>query len=360
MRCMKYSTIVWTVGLAIAACLACAGLARAETVPANVALFQTVTLDSGTLDTTKGSASNLSNDIIDGSTARITFTSTLGALTIDLGGPYDLESLDVNLYAGGSGAKIRGYATLGGAAIGEYTLGGNTAQPTLEGWDGVRYVTISDEKNDSTKMVLRELRTFAQVETYENFIAGVTVTATSSYGTTGDVIPAALCNSGGMTDQRGPVGRPDALSIPTGPFWQPASGTFSGTVTFDLGQVRGDLDKMLVWNLNQLGQADRCMKDALIEYSQDGAEWVTTSLANGGNFTLPQVTENTQNGYGLAVDLTAVDARYVRITGLTNYTADGLSENTGLSEVRFYAVPEPSIVVMALLGFGLLAAARRR
>jgi len=358
MRYMKCNTVAWTVGLAIVACLACAGLTRAETVSANVALFQTVTLDSGTLDATKGPASNLTNDIIDGSTVRITFTSTLGALTIDLGGAYNLEGLDVNLYAGGSGTKIRGYATLGGAAIGEYTLTANTAYPTLTGWDGVRYVTISDEKNDSTKMILRELRTLAQVETYENFIGGVTVTATSSFGTTGDYTAAALCNNGGMTDQRGPVGSPDALSIPTGPFWQPASGTFSGTVTFDLGAVYSNLDKMLVWNLNQLGQADRCMKDAFIEYSADGNDWATTGLANDGNFVLSQVTENVQSAYNLAVDLTQVEARYVRITGLTGY-GDG-TENVGLSEVRFYVVPEPSLAVMLLAGRGLLGTMRRR
>ncbi|NLE37255.1 MAG: hypothetical protein GX621_04445, partial [Pirellulaceae bacterium] len=176
-------------------CLACADLTRAETVSANVALFQTVTLDSGTLDGTKGPASNLSNDIIDGSTGRITFTSDTGALTIDLGGPYDLEGLDVNLYAGGTlGAKIRGYATLGGEAIGEYTLTTNAAYPTLTGWNGVRYVTISDEKTDTKKMVVRELRTLAQVETYANFIGGVTVTATSEFGATGDYRAAALCN----------------------------------------------------------------------------------------------------------------------------------------------------------------------
>ncbi|NLE37254.1 MAG: hypothetical protein GX621_04440 [Pirellulaceae bacterium] len=347
MKWTKWNVATLMSGVVVSVLMASIGAAPAATVLSNVALFQPVTVEFGELsDPAVRPASNLTNDVIDGSAYRITFASELGTLMVDLGGPHDLASFELNFYTA-TGAKLRAYAPneLGfpsSEQVGTTYTVPNTSNtipfaPALTDWNGVQYITISDEGAAPNKMVVRELRAYAQVETDPGFIAGVTATATSTYA---GLAAMSLCNNGGMTDQRGPVGDPSAMSIPSALFWHSETDVTNAAVTFDLGGPH-ELSQMLIWNLNQLNWDVRGMQHALIEYSSDGETYTALADANGGedgNYTIPKVVlddqlQYTLNPYSLAIDMTGITAKYVRIEGLDTW---GSTTNIGLSEVRFY------------------------
>lgn len=133
-------------------------------------------------------------------------------------------------------------------------------------------------------------------------------------------------------------------------------------ITYDLGQEY-DLDSALIWNFNAVftggSETGRGYNQYDILVAGDGAtptnlgdftEIVTDgNLAQGGGTT----TEPAQsvNLAGLANGV-----RYVRIGADSNFGTAG--PYTGLSEVRFLAIPEPASI--ALLGLGGLLMLRRR
>ncbi|UCD48502.1 MAG: discoidin domain-containing protein [Phycisphaerales bacterium] len=93
------------------------------------------------------------------------------------------------------------------------------------------------------------------------------------------------------------------------------------------------LHEMLVWNYNVqfelvLGFG---LKDVTIEYSQDGAEWMSLGAVEFAKATATAgYTANT------TVDLQGVAARYVRLTVNSGW---GMLGQHGLSEVRFLSIP---------------------
>ena len=94
------------------------------------------------------------------------------------------------------------------------------------------------------------------------------------------------------------------------------------------------LDKMLVWNSNQLVESFLGFgaKDVVVEYSTDGTTW--TALANVPQFArapgAPGYAANTTVDFGGAM------AQYVKLT--INSTWGGMAI-TGLSEVQFFYAP---------------------
>ena len=93
------------------------------------------------------------------------------------------------------------------------------------------------------------------------------------------------------------------------------------------------LHEMLVWNYNVqfepvLGFG---VKDATIEYSENGQEWVGL-----GDVELNQATARSTYTYNTTVDLQGVAARFVR---LNVNSAFGTTGQYGLSEVRFMYIP---------------------
>jgi len=94
------------------------------------------------------------------------------------------------------------------------------------------------------------------------------------------------------------------------------------------------LDKLHVWNHNS--QTEKMLgfgfKEALITYSLDGdswSEWGTVELAQASG----------TSGYtGEEIELDGMEAKYVKIIGLSNWSILGLPQR-GLSEIRFYAIP---------------------
>ena len=87
---------------------------------------------------------------------------------------------------------------------------------------------------------------------------------------------------------------------------------------------------MLVWN--HYGQAEDVVgfgiKDALIEYSLDGLQWMSWGVEE-----LARATDSPQH----AVNLQGLVAKTIRITAQSNW--GGLFAQYGLSEVRFMAIP---------------------
>ncbi len=93
------------------------------------------------------------------------------------------------------------------------------------------------------------------------------------------------------------------------------------------------LHEMLVWNYNVqfepiLGFG---LKDVTVEYSADGADWVTL-----GDVQLNQATAKATYTANTTVDLGGAPAQYVRLTVNSGY---GMMGQFGLSEVRFMYVP---------------------
>lgn len=353
MKRMKRNAVAVMVVAAATAWVASTGMSYAVTISSNVALFQPVTVASGDWDLITAPASVMTDDV---NGTRMLTTSDESGLWIDLGQDYSIEKVYVGQKTNKAvaGAKLRAYAADQTTEVGTaFTIpSGSNYLYTMADWAGVRWIKIADEGAKPTKMTdsLRELRAFAQVETYADFIPGVTATATSTYPSAPDLAPVSLCNNAGMTDQRGPVGDPTAKSIPSGPFWHTEIDVLTATVTFDLG-ASYNLDEMRIWNLNQLNHAERCVKHATIMYSTDGTnyvELVDTNGAEDGNYTIPQIAvENAQNDYSLAIDLTGITASYVSITALDAHGSGDFLDPAncvGLSEVRFYGEAVPSEV----------------
>ncbi|MDY0357062.1 MAG: LamG-like jellyroll fold domain-containing protein [Sedimentisphaerales bacterium] len=93
------------------------------------------------------------------------------------------------------------------------------------------------------------------------------------------------------------------------------------------------LHQLLVWNYNVQFEAmlGFGIKDATIEYSVDGAEWMSL-----GDVQLNQATASATYTYNTTVDLAGVAAKFVRLT--VNSGFGGLGQY-GLSEVRFMQIP---------------------
>ena len=93
-------------------------------------------------------------------------------------------------------------------------------------------------------------------------------------------------------------------------------------IMYDFGKVFS-LGAMQIWNTNDPAHLDWGMKDVAIDYSIDSITW-----HHAGDFTFAQ-------GSGLSIyegeqgpDLEGIEARYLIITGLSNYGGScyGLSE----------------------------------
>ena len=152
---------------------------------------------------------------------------------------------------------------------------------------------------------------------------------------------------------------------------QPNSGTWTGPLD-DFGRgsvwIRWDfdqtylLDKATIWNHNEGGGNMRGLHKVMIEYTSDGNNW---SLLDGGGLGGPGEHTFLQapgaDGYpGFDLSFDGVAASSVVFTVLANEGSVknfGGSGNVGMSEIRFFTIPEPS--VLSLLTVGGLVMMRR-
>jgi len=94
------------------------------------------------------------------------------------------------------------------------------------------------------------------------------------------------------------------------------------------------LHQMLVWNYNTLLESviGFGIKNATIEYSADGTNWITL-----GTHEFARALGAAGYAANTTVDLSGVAAKYVKITANSNW--GGMLPQFGLSEIRFFYVP---------------------
>ncbi len=115
--------------------------------------------------------------------------------------------------------------------------------------------------------------------------------------------------------------------------WLGTDADINPSIQFEFTRLQ-KLDKVHVWNHNTQTEAilGFGIKEALIEYSADGATW-----SELGTVELAQATGG-DDYVGGDVSLNGIVARFVKITGLSNHSILGLPQK-GLAEVRFYYIP---------------------
>jgi hypothetical protein len=115
--------------------------------------------------------------------------------------------------------------------------------------------------------------------------------------------------------------------------WLSGMGDANPSIQYEFDQAY-KLARMRVWNSNQLIEPLMGLgaKDVTIEYSVDGAEWMT--LADAPQFT--QATGKAVYTANTIVDFGGALAKFVKITINTGY---GMLPQYGLSEVRFLYIP---------------------
>jgi len=95
-------------------------------------------------------------------------------------------------------------------------------------------------------------------------------------------------------------------------------------IYYDLGQVY-EVKQSFFWNANHPEQLDEGFREIVIDVSTDGSEWVELA-----NFSLDQASASSLYEGTEGPDLSGNNARYVLITGLSNYG----SSCFGLAEIK--------------------------
>ena len=184
------------------------------------------------------------------------------------------------------------------------------------------------------------------VEPYAYPLANVTATAGSS-ATQQGMTPDKTVDGSGMNaaDEHSTE---DTAAWLTGP-----EAGLPAWIQYEFSQVY-KLHELWVWNSNQTVESfiGFGAKDVTVEYSLDGVEWSTL-----GDVEFAQAPGEPGYGDYTTVDMEGVQARFVRLTITSNWSQ--FSQQTGLSEVRFFYAPlrarEPQPTVGAE-GVGLDAA----
>jgi hypothetical protein len=130
-------------------------------------------------------------------------------------------------------------------------------------------------------------------------------------------------------------------------------------ITFDLG-AEYQLDAAWLWNYNQSDtQGARSMGDFDIYVGGSGDSFAST-LAKAGQ-SIADYPTGSSPGLPEKVEFAASGVQYVRFE-ITGHSLVAPADTIGLSEVRFSGViPEPSTLILAMLGLlGLMGFRRRR
>jgi hypothetical protein len=180
--------------------------------------------------------------------------------------------------------------------------------------------------------------------------------ASSSLGAPFDRQAEYAVNGAGLNGQTHTI-VPDAFMwLNNGVFAAPND--LEPEITFDLGSIQA-LDSMKVWNYNETlpnrpELLDRGVGTADILVA--GEDLVFTPFISGQAFDIAPGVDNVD--FGQVIDLTGASARYVKFDILSNHGGD--NNFVGLSEVQFFAVPEPSSYLAFVFGTAMLALLRRR
>jgi hypothetical protein len=196
----------------------------------------------------------------------------------------------------------------------------------------------------------------AAVSQAQIVIKPVDATASSTYSP--GVTPLNLINGSGLsfdllTGDSVPVNYPTHdRSLVVENFWH-SNFVVTPTITFDLGAAY-DLIGFHSWNIQQnygAASTDRGIQSTDIYGSLDGISF--SFIANRVLAEAPWLDTYTGEDYALS----SSNVRFVRFNVISNY-GDSI---TGLGEMRFVgtaSVPEPTTVLMLVIGLGSLAGLR--
>ena len=111
-------------------------------------------------------------------------------------------------------------------------------------------------------------------------------------------------------------------------------GPLATWIEFEFERVH-KLHEMWVWNSNDSleSRIGLGFKDVIIEYSADGIDY--TTLGTTHEFT--RAPGEPDYAHDTTIDFGGVAAKYVRLTANSNW--EGIFDESGLSEVRFYYIP---------------------
>ncbi|NQU24993.1 MAG: PEP-CTERM sorting domain-containing protein, partial [Candidatus Nealsonbacteria bacterium] len=136
-------------------------------------------------------------------------------------------------------------------------------------------------------------------------------------------------------------------------------------IVFDLGEEQ-PVDYVKVWNYNEFlpNRPELAGRGVhLMDVYIAGEDEVFMLLA--GDVELDLAPQLADVDFGQIVPLGGANARYIKFDNLRNFPADGGfpggdNNFVGLSEVQFYAVPEPATGLLLVLGGLTVLIARRR
>ncbi len=151
------------------------------------------------------------------------------------------------------------------------------------------------------------------------------ITATSNGASEPDCGPENTINGSGL-NAAGQHSAQDA------DMWAAAPGAEPLYIQYEFDRVY-KLHEMLVWNYNSMFEMvlGFGIKNATIEYSENGADW--TAL---GDFEFARATGKATYTANTTIDFAGVPARFVRLNVNSGY---GMMGQFGLSEVRFMFIP---------------------
>jgi hypothetical protein len=165
-----------------------------------------------------------------------------------------------------------------------------------------------------------------------------------------------VVNGAGLSGQTHSINPEATMWLNTGTFAQPND--LAPEITFDLGSVVS-LASVKVWNYNETlaGRPELLGRgvgtaDILVA----GEDLAFTTLISQQAFDKAPGLDNVD--FGQVINLSGAQARYVKFDVLSNQGGD--NNFVGLSEVQFFAVPEPSSVVSLWAGAALVALVRRQ
>ncbi len=293
---------------------------------------------------------------------------TTGTFEVDLGAIYNLDTIQVwNYNEGGGTFTTRGVqaGTLDIATtFGNYSSAGPTLFAQAPGTAGnfseifpfggtaVRYLRLNIGSNhgDGGFTGLSELRFDGTlVAGQEMPIPVLTATATSEFGGR-EAIHSA--NGNGL------FGLSHTIQ-PTGTMYL-SNQVADPDITYDLGSIFS-LDRLQLWNYNEVLPTDPGRDAELLGRGGDEVN----ILVSDDNINFTQVLNHNfaiaggdpDVDFSETVSLGGASGRYVKLDVVSNH--GNVQGFTGISEVQFFRIPEPSIA--ALLGvFGLAALLRRR
>jgi hypothetical protein len=162
------------------------------------------------------------------------------------------------------------------------------------------------------------------VEPFSYALENVAVTASSQHDQ--NMGPENTINGVGLDDM-------DQHSTNGTDMWLSGPGDANPFIQYEFEKAY-KLHEMWVWNSNQELEAVLGVgaKEVTIEYSLDGAEWLTLESVS----EFPQATGKPTYTAGILVDFEGALARFVKVTIHSGY---GLLPQYGLSAVRFYYIP---------------------